>query len=73
MNDDSHPACMRCARLLNLRVRISTFGMRVPGYANKTSNMLVRLAPVARSILDVKRQEVGRRCGWGWAERQSST
>lgn len=29
----------------------------MPGYANKTSNMLVRLLPVARSILDVKRQE----------------
>lgn len=45
--------------------------MHVPGYANKTSNMLVRLVPVVRSILDVKRQEAGKRRGW--AERQSNT
>lgn len=33
------------------------------GYANKTCNMLVRLVPVARSILDVKRQGGGGRGG----------
>lgn len=47
-------------------MQISRFGMRVLGYANKTSNMLVRLVPVARSILDVKRQGGG---GGGGGQR----
>lgn len=46
-------------------MQISRFGMRVLVYANKTSNMLVRLVSVARSILDVKRQGGGGRGGGG--------
>lgn len=75
-NDDS-PLCVRAmctsAEFKVIGAQISRFWDACAGNANKSLNMLVHLvAPVAPSILDVKRQQVGWG-GEGGAERQSNT